>query len=157
MAHMQGAASFTQTRHLSGVRAPLISTGRATIGADRIEWHVTQPMDIRTTISASGVTQSIEGGAPQRVGPQGGGDAFLSSAGLLDLLSGDFASLRAHYDVAPQAADGGDWRLRLTPRAATLARFVASIEVGGCEHVKSVRVRQANGDWMDIALTPVGS
>lgn len=137
------------------MRVPLVSTGRATIGAERIDWHVTTPMDIRTTISASGVTQSIEGGAPQRVGPQGGGDAFLSSAGLLDLLSGDFAALRAHYDIASQAAADGDWRLRLTPRAASLARFVTAIEVGGCQRVEDVRVTQANGDRMDIALGPV--
>lgn len=150
-----GSLSFTQTRRLSGVRAPLVSQGRATIAADRVDWHVTAPLDVRTTISSTGITQSIEGGAPQRVAQ--GGDAFLSSAGLFDLLVGDFASLGAHYTIArgPAQANGA-WSMQLTPKAASLARFVSAIEVAGCERVTGVQVRQANGDRMDIALSPIG-
>lgn len=152
-----GTMAFTQTRHLNGVRAPLVSRGRAVVAADRVDWRVTDPLDIRTTITPSGITQSIEGGPPQRVGPQAGGDAFLSSAGLFDLLVGDFSALSTHYTVfrgAPQA--NGAWSMRLTPRSEGLARFVSHIEVGGCERVSEVEVRQANGDWMEIALAPSG-
>lgn len=149
-----GAFSFTQTRHLSGVRAPLVSRGRAAVSAERVEWNVTQPLNIRTTITSAGVTQSVENGPAQRVGPQG--DAFLSSAGLFNLLAGDFDALANHYLIAPQAAGaGGAWTLRLTPKAEALARFVSYIEVGGCDRVSEVEVRQANGDWMEIALSPV--
>lgn len=152
-----GALDFTQTRHLSGVRAPLVSRGRATISAERVDWHVTDPLDILTTISLSGITQSIENGPAQRLGPQGGGDAFLSSAGLFDLLVGDFSALGTHYEIA-RAAPGanGAWSMVLTPRAAGLARFVSAIEVAGCERVSTVEVRQANGDRMDISLAPAG-
>jgi Outer membrane lipoprotein carrier protein LolA-like len=151
-----GAASFVQTRHLSGVRAALVSRGRATIEAAQVDWHVTDPMDIRTTITPGAITQSVENGPPQRVGPQGGGDAFLSSAGLFNLLTGDVRALDAHYTVArsPDAANGA-WRLRLTPRSAQMAQFISHIEIGGCERVERVEVRQANGDWMEIALGPV--
>jgi hypothetical protein len=149
--------AFTQTRHLNGLRAPLVSRGQTTVAADRVDWHVTAPMDILTTITPAGITQSIEGGAAERVGPQGGGDAFLSSAGLFDLLVGDFSALDRHYAIAraPVRADGG-WSVRLTPRAEGLARFVSYIEVVGCERVAEVEVRQANGDWMEIALAPGG-
>jgi hypothetical protein len=153
-----GALSFTQTRHLSGVRAPLVSHGRADLAPDRVGWHVTRPMDILTTITPAGITQSINNGPAQRVGAQGGGDAFLSSAGLFDLLVGNFDSLDTHYTVARDAPGAnGAWTMRLTPRAPSLARFVASIEVQGCERVSGVVVRQANGDWMQIALAPAGS
>ena len=60
----------------------------------------------------------------------------------------------AAVDNAP-AADGS-WTLRLTPRAASLARAVSSIEVAGCERVAQVEVRQANGDRMEISLAPSG-
>jgi hypothetical protein len=148
-----GSLSFTQTRHLNGVRAPLVSRGRAVIAAERVEWNVNDPIDIRTTITESGITQSVENGPAQRVGPQG--DAFLSSAGLFNLLAGDFSSLGSHYTIARGAAGAnGRWTVRLTPRAEALARFVSYIEVGGCEGVRAVEVRQANGDWMEIALAP---
>ena len=148
-----GAFGFTQTRHLSGVRAPLVSRGQAIVAEGRVDWRVTQPLDIRTVITAAGITQSVEGGPPQRVGGQG--DAFLSSAGLLGLLSGDLSSLANHYDIAraPAAANGA-WRLRLTPKSAGMAQFVSYIEAAGCQRVSNVEVRQANGDWMEIALSP---
>ena len=152
-----GDVAFTQTRHLSGVRAPLVSRGRATIAEARVDWHVTDPLDIRTVITPTGISQSVEGGPAERVGPQGGGDAFLSSAGLFDLLVGNFDGLGAHYMVTRGApAANGAWRLRLAPRAATMARFISSIQVSGCERVAQVQVRQANGDWMEIALLPGG-
>jgi hypothetical protein len=151
-----GALSFTQTRHLSGVRAPLVARGRAVIAPNRIEWNLAEPIDVRTTITDAGITQSVEGGPPQRVGPQG--DAFLSSAGLFNLLAGDFSALGAHYNITRgDAGPGGAWTLRLTPKAEALSRFVSAIEVSGCERVRGVEVRQANGDRMEIALQFDGS
>lgn len=152
-----GQIGFTQTRHLNGVRAPLVSRGTATIAQSRVDWRVTDPIDILTTISSTGITQSVENGPPQRVAMQGAGDAFLTSAGLFDLLAGNFAALNTHYTVV-RAASGanGAWRMRLTPRAAGLAQVVSYIEVAGCERVQNVEVRQANDDWMSIALAPIG-
>ena len=150
-----GTMSFTQTRHLSGVRAPLVSRGQAVTTADRVEWNVAQPIAIRTTITASGITQSVENGPAQRIGPQG--DAFLSSAGLFNLLAGDFAALGRHYNVTPnRGGANGAWTVRLTPKSEAFAQMVSYIEVGGCERVSAVEIRQANGDRMEIALSPVG-
>lgn len=151
-----GVFSFVQTRHLSGVRAPLVSRGQAVVAQNRIDWRVTQPLDILTVITPGGITQSVEGGPPQRMGGQG--DAFLSSAGLLNLLAGDLSAMTNYYDIArvPGGAAGA-WRVRLTPKSASMARFVSSIEAGGCERVSNVEVRQANGDRMEIALSPAGN
>ncbi len=135
------------------MRAPLVARGQAQIAAQRVDWHVTDPLDVRTVITPSGVTQSVEGGPAQRMGAQGG-EAFLST-GLLDLLSGDIAAMRRHYIISrrPNGA-GGSWTLRLTPRAPALARQLSSIDIAGCERVNSVEVLQANGDRMQITLTP---
>ncbi|MET0182283.1 MAG: hypothetical protein ABW199_05300 [Caulobacterales bacterium] len=147
-----GVSQFTQTRHLQGVRAPLVSRGQANVTRERVEWRVSDPIEVLTTITPQGVTQSVDGGAPQRLGPQsGGGDPFLSSTGLFDLLTGDFAALRTHYDVATlPGGGGGAWRLAFTPKSATLARYISRIEVAGCTRVAHVSVNQANGDRMDI-------
>lgn len=148
-----GSVGFTQARHLSGVRAPLISRGRAEVSAAGIDWWVTEPVNVRTTITASGMTQSVEGGPAQPMGgAQGGG--FLSSVGLASLLAGDIAALRTHYDVASAPQGGAGWRLRLTPKAANVAQLISYIEVAGCARISDVEVRQANGDWMQIALAP---
>jgi hypothetical protein len=151
-----GTLNFTQTRHLNGVRAPLTARGQAVIARDGVDWHVTAPFDVRTNINAQGITQSVDGGPAQRVGPQGGGDAFLTSAGLFDLLVGNFNGIDQHYTIsqAPRAADGS-WTARLTPKDAAMSQFLSYIEVKGCERVEHVEVRQANGDWMEILLSPI--
>jgi hypothetical protein len=145
---------FTQTRHLNGITRPLVARGRATIAAERVDWHVTTPVNALTTITPGGITQSIDGGAPQRV--QAGGDALLSSAGLFDMLTGNFDALEQHYAITqrPARADGG-WSIRLTPRAAAMARALTHIDVAGCERVADVAVQQANGDRMEINLGPI--
>jgi hypothetical protein len=149
-----GSMSFTQTRHLNGITRPLVARGQATIAAQRVDWHVTTPVDALTTITPSGITQSIDGGAPQRV--NAGGDALLSSAGLFDMLVGNFEALQQHYTITPQPARAnGDWSIRLTPRAAGMARALTHIDVAGCERVAEVEVQQANGDRMEINLGPI--
>jgi hypothetical protein len=149
-----GSMPFTQTRHLNGITRPLVSRGQATIAAQRVDWHVTTPVDALTTITPSSITQAIDGGAPQRV--NAGGDALLGSTGLFDMLTGNFDALQQHYTITPRPArPNGDWSIRLTPRAAGMARALTHIDVAGCERVAEVQVQQANGDRMEINLGPI--
>lgn len=149
----RGAKAFTQTRHLNKVARPLVSHGTATIARDRVEWHVTKPLDVKTTITPDGMTQSVENAPPQPLGPQESSNSLLASTGLFDLLVGDFAAARTHYEIANVASDTAtSWKLRFTPRQATLAKFIANIEVTGCSGIEQVEVRQANGDRMQISL-----
>jgi len=152
-----GSMSFTQTRHLNGVARALRATGRATIAAERVDWHVTTPVNALTTITPNGITQSIDGRATAKVSAKGG-DAFLGSAGLFDMLVGNFEGLEQYYTITRGAARAdGDWNIRLTPKAQSTARFLNYIEVVGCQRVEQVEMRQANGDWMEITLSPPGS
>lgn len=149
----RGAKAFTQTRHLNKVATPLVSHGEAVIAKDRVEWHVTKPLDVLTTITPQGMTQSVENSPPQALGPQDSSNAFLASTGLFDLLVGDFASARTHYDIANvQPPQAKSWKLKFTPRQPALAKFISNIAVVGCTRIEQVEVYQANGDWMQISL-----
>lgn len=149
----RGAKAFTQTRHLNKVATPLVSHGEAVIAPDRVEWHVTKPLDVLTTITPQGITQSVENAPPQALGPQDSSSSFLTSTGLFDLLVGDFAAARAHYDIVNLPSEQAkSWKLNFTPRQPALAKFISSIVVEGCARIEQVEVHQANGDWMQIVL-----
>lgn len=149
----RGAKAFTQTRHLNKVATPLVSQGKAVIAPDRVEWHVTKPLDVLTTITPQGITQSVENSPPQTLGPQDSSNSFLSSTGLFDLLVGDFAAARTHYDIVNMPVQQAkSWKLNFTPRQSALAQFISKIVVEGCTHIEQVEVYQANGDWMQIKL-----
>ncbi len=148
-------SGFTQTRHFQGLANALVSRGDVQIFPDSVHWHVRTPVDILTLIAEGGVTQSIEGGEAQALGPQTG-DVFLSSSGLRDVLSGKFAAARAQYQITNlPAAANGDWRLRLVPRAAQLASVIQYLDVQGCVNVQNLKLQQPSGDWMDIQLAPL--
>jgi hypothetical protein len=149
----RGAKAFTQTRHLNKVATPLISQGEAVIAPDRVEWHVTKPLDVLTTITPRGITQSVENSPPQSVGPEDASNSFLTSTGLFDLLVGDFATARTHYDIVNiPTQQTKSWKLNFTPRQPALAQFISNIVVEGCTGIEQVEVHQANGDWMQITL-----
>jgi hypothetical protein len=146
-----GAFAFRQTRYLKRMSAPLVSDGVAVLSPGRVEWRVARPVAIVTVITANRVTQSIEGGPAQPVGGSANVDPLMRSLGLLQIVSGDFASARKNYDLVsgPRGA-GPDWRMTLTPKDAQAARFLARIEITGCERPAEVDIIQANGDHTRI-------
>lgn len=145
--------AFTQARNFKGVAKPLLAQGEVEISANQVRWHVKKPADIVTLITPTGVTQSVEGGPAQALGPSGA-DSFFASNGLRDLLSGNFAAIRSLYEIsALPAGKAGEWHLRLAPKGAALARFLRFLDVRGCTNLTALRVQQANGDWMDIQFS----
>lgn len=153
VAALTGAHDFVQTRTLKGVARPLVSSGTVAPEAGGVVWTVTSPVKIVTHVGASGITQSIEDGPAQPVGPASGNNPFISETGLVDLLRGDLSKLETRYEVKRGARTGPEgWRLQLKPKAAALAPYISGIAVEGCQRVESIAVTQANGDAIRIDL-----
>jgi hypothetical protein len=149
-----GSYDFKQTRHLSNMKTPLVSTGVADLRPGRVDWRVIKPVDVRLTITPGRITQSVQGGPAQAVGPASA-DPFLRSSGLFEILTGDYGALRRYYVIAGGApAPGAPWKLTLKPKDANLGRFLANIEIAGCERAQSVNIRQGNGDTIAIEMSP---
>lgn len=147
-----GAFDFKQTRRLASMKTPLVSTGVADVKPGRVDWRVVKPVDVRLTITPGRITQSVQGGPAQAVGPASA-DPFLRSSGLFEILTGDYAALRRYYTVTGgPAAPGGAWKLSLKPKEASLARFLSTIEISGCARAEAVTIRQANGDTIAIEM-----
>lgn len=124
------------------------------ITSDKVTWQVLDPINIRTVITRSGITQTIGDEPPQQL--TANGDAFFSSSGLLSLLTGDFQALRAFYLITrgPDTPDGF-WSMQLRPKEAKMAKFISAIDVAGCNAVNRVSLHQPGGDNMDIRFAPI--
>lgn len=147
-----GTFDFKQTRRLASMKTPLVSTGVANVKPGRVDWRVVKPVDVRLTITPGKITQSVQGGPAQAVGPASA-DPFLRSSGMFELLTGDYAALRRYYTVTGgPASPGGAWKLSLKPKDASLARFLSTIEISGCSRAEAVTIRQANGDTIAIEM-----
>ncbi len=150
-----GSFDFKQTRRLATMKTPLISTGVARMAPGRIDWRVVKPVDVRLTITPGRITQSVQGGKAQAVGPASA-DPFLRSSGLFEILTGDYGALRRYYTISgAPAAPGVAWKLSLKPKDAKLGRFLNTIEIAGCGRAEAVNIRQANGDTIAIEMGAV--
>jgi len=153
----KGEQAFTQTRVLKGVKRPIVSTGSVLVEGETVLWTVKEPIEIVTRITKSGVTQAVDGGAPEPLGPEGS-DAVLVQSGLMDLLKGQLTALDTRYSVKRAAREKGEgWKLDMTPKAEQLKGWISGLEVEGCNRIETVSIRQANGDVMNVALAaPAG-
>lgn len=150
-----GSFDFKQTRRLTTMKSPLISTGVAAVRPGRVDWRVVKPVDVRLTITPGRITQSVQGGPAQAVGPASA-DPFLRSSGLFEILTGNYDALKKYYAISGgPTAPGGAWKLSLKPKDANLGRFLSSIEIAGCARAEGVTIRQGNGDTIAIEMGAV--
>ncbi len=159
----ESRASFTETRTLAALSAPVRSSGRlAYQRPDRMEQITVWPRLEVLRVAAGQVSltegQGAQGqGAPQELSLA----AHPALAGLVEAilgtLAGDLTGLRRAYRVAiagtPEA-----WRLTLLPREAVLARLVRQVTIDGAgAALRRVRTVQANGDVSLMSIAPIGT
>lgn len=149
--------TFTQERTLPGLRAPLTSKGRVVVNGTGIVWHMTDPFDVRTTITSDGISQSVNGGLPVSGTTEG---ATLLKP-LSALLRADWTELENMFRITRQENEGEmRWRIILTPYDDHLESVVGSIIVTGCREIDSVEIERGDSDRQTIRFarpkTPKG-
>jgi len=151
LAQLKGEEAFVQTRTFKGMAKPLISAGVVKPSGDGVLWTVEKPVKIVTRINPNGVTQSIEDGPEQPVGPATGANPFIADTGLLDLLKGDLSKLPARYDVSRSARVKPEgFHLEMKPKASSLSPYISAISIEGCQRIEAITVAEANGDTIRI-------
>jgi hypothetical protein len=138
---------FVQERFLSGMADPLRSEGRLKVSPEKISWHMTAPFDVETILTPTAITQSINGGPPQPMGP-GGSDISASIARLFaSLLQGRWADLQSVFRVSKDtSAPGTPWSVSLQPLDPQMQKILGSIEVQGCTDIATIKIDHENGD-----------
>lgn len=147
--------AFTQERHIEGMSRPLKSEGVLHAEEGRIVWHMLKPFDVETVITPAGITEAVDGGAPQPVGagPADMGAGIARSAAAL--MRGQWTELETIFNVSsPAILDNGDWEILLTPLQARMKSAIGSISVRGCEDVARVEIGGAGGDRQVIEFAP---
>lgn len=142
---------FQQVRRLTGIPQPLVSSGTVIVEDDQIIWNVTDPLNVTTIISETGITESIEGGPASAV-ETGGGMNPLLTKGLFDVLGGDLTRASTYFSVEHLPNDAGRWRVRLVPKDPQVADYLAAMTVSGCTAIDTITTDQTSGDQMTITF-----
>jgi hypothetical protein len=139
---------FSETRHSSMLKAPLVTTGELRFKRPAtLERRVKTPFAERYLIEGDRVTIERSGsGAPRTLS--------LASQPLLAnlvetiraLLRGDLQTLTRLYRVELRG-EPGDWALTLLPSDPAMSEFVASVHVKGrAAALTEMEVVEPNGD-----------
>ena len=148
-------ARFTETKHMSVLRSPLMVNGRLVyVRPGRIERHVLWPYDERTVVDRDRVTiENRSRKTSTTLSLEAVPAAYALAESLRATLAGDLASLQAHFSVELRGR-ADDWSLTLTPRDAGVASLVTSVRIGGVQaRILRFDVREANGDYSTMTIS----
>lgn len=138
---------FHQEKYLTGMDKPLLSEGRMTAKGNEVVWHMLKPFDVKTMITPSGITQSVDGGDAMDVGSGTGEIAASVARSMAAMMRGEWDALRAMFMVKlPDDQARGDWQVGLTPLDDRLKSVLGVITVHGCSDVSSVDIVRPDGD-----------
>ncbi len=153
----QSEAEFVETKTMAMLERPLRLQGKLYYRApDYLRKEVTSPDHEEYEISGDVVhVQSADGGTrtlnlDRHPALRAFAEAFRAT------LGGDIDALRRFYTLQISGT-ADDWVLRMTPRDATMAAHVSSIEVNGNgAQLFSILIREADGDQSLMRIRAIG-
>ena len=145
-ARRHGHVAYTEVQHLAVLDAPLRSSGELLYEApDRLEKRVLTPR-AETLVLAHGVLSATRGGHTRVLELAAAPQLAPLIESVRATLAGDRAALERLFSL-DLAGDLAHWTLTLTPRDATAARSVASVQITGARaELHTVEVLAADGD-----------
>lgn len=147
MANTPGvAAEFTETKHISLLEAPLVTTGTLYfMPPDRMARYTTQPSKSALIIDGDRLVFDDESGG-DRIDLAANTIARVFVDNFIVLFNGDIEELQRRYEPT-FSIDGDQWSLTLVPRAAVLAKMIDSITLRGDDGgMRSMVLRESGGD-----------
>ena len=153
--HKSGRATFIETKTLSIAAQPLESSGELVfVAPDHLEKHTLSPKPEHLVVDGDMLTVERNNRkytlALARYPELG---AFIDS--IRATLAGNRYALEQVYKVA-LAGRGDDWTLMLTPLDPRMLKVVSTITLEGSrDELRSVAIRQADGDHSTMRLQPV--
>jgi hypothetical protein len=151
----QLCGSFEQTKHLSGLKKPLIARGRFCVVADKgVLWRTLTPFPSTLRLTRNEIVQFQGERVAMRLDAKQEPTVRVINGVLFSLLSGDLAQLEQLFEVDAKL-DGNSWRVALKGREAALAKVLGAISLEGSAFVKQIHIVEASGDKTIIVFSDI--
>jgi len=150
----EGEASFVETRSVSGLDQPLVSSGRLSFTApDRFERVTLKPR--REALQVNGNTLTMSQGSRSRtLALDAVPEAQVMVEAVRGTLTGNQAALQKYFSTQVSGA-AERWSLDLRPLDARLRGSIATIRVGGRQaEVQEIVLELADGDRSVMKIEP---
>jgi outer membrane lipoprotein-sorting protein len=152
-------ASYTETKHIALMSAPLVSSGTVVlVKPDRLRMDMVEP--VRQSVVVDGAKIRVvhhDLGTEQRVdlGPNADARAIVRS--ILLAMSGQVDLLGEEYGCTLDEAPDGEVQLDLTPLRSPMKEMIRSLQVvlGPNRTLRQVTIREEGDDTAVLVFTDV--
>lgn len=143
------SGNFEQTKKLSFLTLPLVSSGRFSLDSTTgLKWVVEQPL--QSHMSVRGGTVMLDGESVR----DGGVAQFLAKI-MQSFMDKDFSSMKREFSVSGEMVEDQQWHLELVPKSIMLRRAVNRIELKGGEFLESIVIYEKSDTDTSIVFTGV--
>jgi outer membrane lipoprotein-sorting protein len=146
---------FEQTKHLAGMKKPLVSTGRFCVVAGKgVLWRTLKPFPNTLRLTRDEIVHLQGERVAMRLDAGKEPTVRMINGVLFSLLAGDIKQLDALFDVDAALAGGG-WKVALKARSAALERAIGAIALEGGAYVRGIHMNEASGDRTVIVFSDI--
>lgn len=144
-------ARFEQTRQVSGLTKPLVSSGELLLARGQgLWWHQLKPFELTLTLTPSRMVQQMPGQPAQVLdNPQ-----LLEFSHLMLALFAPTEASLGHYFTHQLVSQGQSaWTLTLLPKQAPLDKVFAKLELSGEQGFRALAIYDKQGDVTRLQFT----
>jgi len=146
---------FDQSKQLTGLKKPLISSGRFCVVADKgVLWRSLQPFPSTLRLTRDEIVQRRGDRVALRLDAKQEPMVRLINSVLFALLAGDLGQLEKLFDIDGSIQNNA-WSVTLKAREPALAKAVGTIALEGGVYVKSIVMSETSGDRTRIVFSAV--
>jgi hypothetical protein len=144
---------FDQTKHLAGMKKPLLSNGRfCVVKGKGVLWSTLKPFPNSLRLTRDEIVHLQGERVAMRMDAKTEPVVRMINSVLFSLLGGELAQLEKLFEVDGSAGKDG-WQVALKAREPALAKAIGAIILEGDTHVRRIEMNEAGGDRTSIVFT----
>jgi hypothetical protein len=148
---------FDQSKHLMGLKRPMISNGRFCVVTDKgVLWRTLQPFPNTVRLTRDEIVHLQGDRIAMRLDAKQEPAVRMINSVLFALLAGDLGQIEKWFLVEGDIHDKG-WSVTLKAHEPALAKAVARVALDGDTYVKSIAISETSGDRTSIVFSKIAT
>lgn len=144
---------FDQSKHLAGMKKPLLSNGRFCVAAGKgVLWRTLHPFPSTLRLTRDEILHMHGERVAARIDVKQEPAVRLINNVLFSLLAGDLGQLENLFEGEGSVQDQ-QWTVALKARDSGLAKVISGVSLEGGTFVKQITIHEANGDRTSISFS----
>jgi hypothetical protein len=146
---------FNQSKQLTGLKKPVVSTGRFCVVANKgVLWRTVRPFPSTLRLTREEIAHLQGDRVVSRLEATQEPTLRMINSVLFALLAGDLDSIKTFFEVDGKVLDN-QWSVTLRAREPALAKILSSVALDGGAHITGITINEMSGDRTSIVFSKI--